>query len=186
MLKIGNIKIKDIEILQNNKNKDELVRLLWRTKVLNAEEINAQLKINAGQGGVGKGNPGGIINGNGAVFKTRTAYKPVFVELISSKNWVADHLKYGKPESDISVRVKKAGVFEKGNGKVIHYAQEKVIKWYYGTQRGGPESKEVCAFKFTDTQEVEYRLKTFATAAGATKAEAITSLIDINVGSVLH
>ena len=94
--KIGNIKIKDIEILQNNKNKDELVRLLWRTKVLNAEEINAQLKINAGQGGVGKSNPGGIINGNGAVFKTRTAYKPVFVELISSKNWVADHLKYGK------------------------------------------------------------------------------------------
>ena len=37
-------------------------------------------------------------------------------------------------------------------------------------KRGGPESKEVCAFKFTDQTETSYRLKTFASAEAAKNA----------------
>ncbi len=168
--KIGNIKIKEIKILQNNKNKDELVRLLWKTKLKNAKEINAELKINKGQGGVGQGNPGGILNGNGVVFKTRTAYKPRFREPIQLKDWPLRHLKYGEPESRLSVSVKKAGVLKKGNGNVVHFAQEKVVKWYSEILKGGKDSKKVCAFKFSGSDEREYTLKTFDTAEAAERS----------------
>ncbi len=159
--KIGRHRIDDIIVLKKNRNKKQLVKSLWKTKLLNGEEIYQFLKLY-------RENKGGPGYRNGLNFTTLNPYFPRFKEFLSLDQTL-EELLYGKPEHEWSVGVNKK-IFRKLK-EVTHYSQRQVVKWYADLRLQGEASQQVCAFKFSGKMfEKKYHLKTFSS-----KTQAVNS-----------
>lgn len=159
--RIGAHEIDSIAILKKNKNKRDLVKGLWRTKLLNGKEVYDNLGLDRENKGLETINGGHVKYRNGLRFKTLNPYFPRFVEtLLASQN--EDDLLYGKPEHTLSILIKKKRM---GREKeVTHFNQKQIEKWYSELRKNQSPSKEVCAFRFKKGAESSYDLKTFESA----------------------
>jgi hypothetical protein len=137
----------------------ELVMYLYQTRATNQAEIAEQLMLE-----------GDSQRGSG--FATRNPYHPRHdgtpaIPLPRPRSAEILGAVVENPEGYDDV---EEGYHTKANGDVRYLQQEVVTRWFSDVTRGEPAAAEVCAVRFLDTQEIDYELRTFPTAASARDA----------------
>lgn len=127
-----------IESARDSQTMLDLIERLKSTRLLNEEEIYAQLNL-TGPKGIGPSE-----RPKHQSFLTHNPYEPPFeIELTS--------LTYTIPENKNSWELVKTDKFFRFRG------QEPVLRWYSGSA----ENQTVCAVQFSDETKIDYRLRTF-------------------------
>lgn len=133
-----------IESARDSQTMLDLIERLKNTRLLNEEEIYAQLNL-IGPKGIGPSE-----RPKHQSFLTHNPFEPPFeIELTA--------LTYTVPENKNSWELVKADKYFRFRG------QEPVLQWYSGS----PENQAVCAVQFIDETAIDYRLHTFNSVADA-------------------
>jgi len=161
--KIGEHSLTNIAFLKKNPKKMELAKLLWKTELVNEDEIYNQLGLEKEN----KGNlklKGRLTLRNGIDFKTRNPYFPRYSIGYQKAMKRFPGLKYPIKKRKIEFEVKRKKT-------LIFYNQEQITSWFLNLEkRESDESREVCAIKFIDNFDKKYKLKTFKNADEARKS----------------
>lgn len=135
-----------------------LVLRLLQTSALNQSELNDQLGLDPG---VNKGEGFSVANPYYPPYETNTLPLP------KQRTIVRDGVESVNPEGYDDPR---EGYSVSESGDVRFFQQEAVTEWLSDVTNGGARAQQVCAIKFTDAQQTNYRLRTFATIDQARKA----------------
>ena len=135
-----------------------LVRQLRQTQLINQAEVLQRLQL-AGDEGKGTG------------FLLPNPYYPRYrgqdIPLPKLRQaMVAGQLR-SNPEAYANTQ---EGYQVLADGQRAYYSQAPVARWYSAISHGGAAAQEVCAVRFEDGQQRNYRLQTFASAQAAQAA----------------
>ena len=164
--RLGKTDINEADIRYHNPASDtalnveqtrELVKKLAQTKASNQTEINTQLQLQRGEHH-GKG-----FNANNPYYP-RLQPSELDFPLPKPRTVLRDGKTLINPEGyDDPFE----GFTKNANGDVQFYQQKPVTQWLSDISHRTARAQQVCAVKFTDTQQTEYQLKTFNTQAEA-------------------
>jgi hypothetical protein len=164
---LGQFDINSAEIGYNNpesgaqldtKATRALVLRLLQTRALNQDKINGELKLIHGERSASE-------------FAVSNPYYPVSnanaIPLPKSRSITRDSREIINPEGYDDPREG----YTEGAGKVIFFQQPEATRWFSEVRNGLDRAQQVCAIKFSDSQQRDYQLRTFdslqlATAAG--------------------